>query len=118
MFSWCLGVLAVNKILRKPWPLTLIVLGLFVSADARADGFSKSLGLDFNAGRFSQVEDSIQSSLDQNAAQPRLWLELGALRQARGDNASALAAYQTFFQKWILFPSGSMTPRPSCAWPG
>jgi stage II sporulation protein D len=102
--SWCLGALAVNRVLWRPWTLLLIVLGLFVSADARADGFSKSLGLDFNAGRFTQVEDSIQSSLDQNAAQPRLWLELGALRQARGDNASALAAYQACLSKVDSFP--------------
>jgi SpoIID/LytB domain protein len=84
--------------------LTAFLLFAAARGPARADDFSKSLGTDFNVGQFSKVEDALQDSLDQNPENPKLWLELGALRQAKGDNASALAAYQTCLSKMDSFP--------------
>ncbi|HVM32871.1 MAG TPA: SpoIID/LytB domain-containing protein [bacterium] len=68
-----------------------------------ADDFSRSLGADFDAGQFSKVEDALQAAVDQDPSKPGPWLELGALRQAQGDNASALAAYQTCLAKLDSF---------------
>jgi stage II sporulation protein D len=93
-----------KRLSLKSGVLGLAMLVFFIAENSQADDFSKSLGLDFNAGRFAQVEDNLQASLDQNPVQPRLWLELGALRQARGDNASALAAYQACLSKVDSFP--------------
>src|SRR5579859_7220203 len=87
----------------KILPAVLALLATWLDP-ARADDFSKSLGADFNRGQFSKVEDTLQDSLDQNPEDPKLWLELGALRQAKGDNASALAAYQTCLSKMESFP--------------
>ncbi|HET9870890.1 MAG TPA: tetratricopeptide repeat protein, partial [bacterium] len=72
----------------------LLALLCWTAAPARGDDLSRALGKDFNAGNFARVEESVQAALDRDPGQPRLWLELGALRQAEGDNAGALAAYQ------------------------
>ncbi|MGH7739952.1 MAG: SpoIID/LytB domain-containing protein, partial [bacterium] len=70
---------------------------------ARAEDFSKTLGADFNQGKFSQVASALQSALNRDPENTRLWLELGALCQSRGDNASALAAYQSCLAKTDSF---------------
>ena len=76
---------------------------VFSPAALWADDFSQQLGEWLDAGQFAPAEDALQEKLEQNPDQPTLWLELGALKQTQGDNAAALAAYQSSLSRRSSF---------------
>ena len=64
-----------------------------------ADSFQLEIGRMFAQGRTSDIEEALQRRISENPQDPGPWLELADLDVSQGNDAGAMAAYQSYLAR-------------------